>query len=207
MQRMDGMSINLKIPRRRAEKGQGLVEFSLVAILLMILVAGIAEYGTLLNEYLNLVDASREAVRYSASFDPFAWDEPGHDGEVNPSFYQQTFELTEQVLFPLVLDPAEGDDIVVTFFTVGDGIFLRYPNETGWRRHSNQTSQLSSANVQARLDSGAPPAGVLLVEIYYHYRQRLRLPLFTELIPDPIPVYAYAIMPLTAAEPEPTPVP
>jgi len=192
---------------RRNEKGQGMVEFALVAILLMILVAGIAEYGTLLNDYLNLVDASREAVRYSSSFDPFSWDEEGHEGEVNPQFYEDTIRLTHEVLAPLTLDPDEGDDIIVSFFTVGDGIYIRYPDTTGYRWSSMQTSQLDDAEIQERLDSSAPPAGVLLVEIYYHYYQRLQLPLFTELIPDPIQVYAYAVMPLTAAEPEPTAVP
>ncbi|MFZ5818283.1 MAG: TadE/TadG family type IV pilus assembly protein [Chloroflexota bacterium] len=190
---------------KRSEKGQGLVEFSLVAILLMILVAGIAEYGTLLNDYLNLVDASREAVRYSSSFDPFA----GMEGEweENPQFYQDTIQLTHEVLAPLTLDSEEGDDIIVSFFTVGDGIYIRYPNTTGYRWSSTQTSQFTDAMIQERLQTGAQPAGVLLVEIFYHYHQRLQLPLFTELIPDPIPVYAYAMMPLAAAKPEDTPVP
>jgi hypothetical protein len=48
---------------------------------------------------------------------------------------------------------------------------------------------------------------VLLVEIFYNYPQKLRLPVFTQLVPDPIPVYVYAIMPLPAAEPIPTPTP
>lgn len=189
----------------RGEKGQSLVEFMLVAILLMILVAGIAEYGTLLNDYLNLVDASREAVRYSSSFDPFAGME--NAWEENPQFYQDTITLTHEVLAPLTLDPAVGDDIIVSFFTVGDGIYIRYPNTTGYRWSSTQTSKFTDSMIQARLQAGAQPAGVLLVEIFYHYRQRLRLPLFTELIPDPIPVYAYAMMPLAAAKPEDTPVP
>ncbi|MFZ5911278.1 MAG: TadE/TadG family type IV pilus assembly protein [Chloroflexota bacterium] len=188
---------------KRGEKGQSLVEFTLVAILLMILVAGIAEYGTLLNDYLNLVDASREAVRYSASFDPFADPPPGE--VVNPQFYEDTIRLTHEVLAPLTLDPEEDDDIIVSFFTVGDGIFERFPDTTGYRWASTQTSQFTNDEIRDRLQTGAPPAGVLLVEIFYHYHQRLQLPLFTELIPDPIPVYAYAIMPLTAAEPTPTP--
>jgi len=90
----------------------------------------------------------------------------------------------------------------VSFFSIGDGIYIRYPNATGYRHYSNQTSAFSDADIQARLNPSAPPTGVLLVEIFYHYPQRLKLPLFTELIPDPIPVHSYAIMPLTAAEPE-----
>jgi hypothetical protein len=55
--------------------------------------------------------------------------------------------------------------------------------------------------MQSRLDSSAPPTGVLLIEIFYNYPQVLKLPVFTAFVQDPMPVYAYAIMPLTAAEP------
>jgi len=189
--------------KRPREKGQSMVEFALVAILLALLVAGIAEYGTLLNDYLNLVDASREAVRYSSSFDPFVPD----TGLEDPQFYEDTIRLTHEVLAPLTLHAEDGDDIIVSFFTVGDGLYVRYPNETGYRWSSTQTSKFTPEMIQARLQSGAPPAGVLLVEIFYHYHQRLRMPAFTALVGDPIEVYAYAMMPLAAAKPEDTPVP
>ena len=187
---------------KRDEKGQSFTELALVVLFLMIFVAAIAEYGTLLNDYLNLVDASREAVRFSSSFDPF--DE---FGAVDTDFFVQTSTLTEQVLLPLTLNPALGDDIVITFFTVGDGVYVREPNANGWSVYGTQTSKFSDTEVQNRLDSSAPPAGVLMVEIFYNYPQKLRLPVFTQLVPDPIPVYVYAIMPLPAAEPIPTPTP
>jgi hypothetical protein len=188
--------------RRKDESGQSFTELALVVLLLMMLVAAIAEYGTLLNDYLNLVDASREAVRFSSSFDPY--DE---FGAVDSDFFQQTSTLTEQVMLPLVLNPALGDDIVITFFTVGSGVYIREPNLNGWSVYGTQVSKFSDAEVQSRLDASAPPAGVLMVEIFYNYPQKLRLPVFTQLVPDPIPVYVYAIMPLPAAEPIPTPTP
>lgn len=199
------MTHHLCARRKRGEKGQSMVEFALVAILLAILVAGIAEYGTLLNDYLNLVDASREAVRYSSSFDPF--EGSVSDWEANPQFYEDTIRLTQQVLAPLTLQATEEDDIIVSFFTVGDGIYIRYPNETGYRWSSTQTSRFTAAMIQSRLQSGAPPAGVLLVEIFYHYHHKLRMPVFMALVGDPIEVYSYAMMPLAAAKPEDTPVP
>lgn len=188
--------------RDRRDRGQSFVELALVVLLLMVLVIGIVEYGTLLNNYLNLVDASREAVRFSSNYDPFL-----PDGTVDVNFYQDTITLTEQVLAPVALDPAMGDDIVVTFFTVGSATYNRYPNANGWARYSNQVSKFSDAEVQSRLDLSAPAAGVLLIEIFYNYPQQLKLPVFTQLVPDPIPVYVYAIMPLPAAEPTPTPIP
>ena len=187
----------------RNEKGQSFVELSLIVILLMIFVAGIVEFGFALNNYLNLVDASREAVRYSSNFDPF--DEVGKE---DPNFYIQTAELTEDIMQPLVLNPSVGDDIVISFFSVASGVYKRYPETTGyWSVYGNHTSSLSDAEIQSRLDSSAPPTGVLLIEIYYNYPQVLKLPLFTAFVRDPMPLYVYAIMPLAAAEPNPTPTP
>jgi len=182
--------------KNKNEKGQSFVELALVVVFLMILVAGIVEFGFMLNNYLNLVDASREAVRFSSNFDPF--DEFGN---LDNNFFIQTGQLTEEVLAPLVLDPSAGDDIVITFFSVGDGIYIRYPNDNGWSVYGTKVSQLSNAEIQSRLDSDAPPTGVLLVEIYYNYPHVLGLPLFTVFVRDPMPVYVYAIMPLAAAEP------
>jgi hypothetical protein len=184
----------------KREKGQSFVELSLVIIFLMIFVAGIVEFGFALNNYLNLVDASREAVRFSSNFDPF--DE---NGNLDTQFFIDTGNLTQQVLAPVVLDPTAGDDIVISFFSIGDGIYVRYPNSQGWSVFGTQASKFSDAEVQSRLDNSAPPTGVLLVEIFYNYHQVLKLPIFTAFVRDPMPLYVYAIMPLSAAEPNPTP--
>jgi hypothetical protein len=196
------------VPRKklkRREKGQSFVELSLVVVFLMIFVAGIVEFGFMLNDYLNMVDASREAVRYSSNFDPFIYD--SGTKTLDENFFDQTFQLTEQFLAPVVLDPSKGDDIVVSFFSVADGFYERYPNDQGRSRYLNQVSKFSNEDIKNRLDSSAPPTGVLLVEIFYHDPQVLKLPIFTVFVRDPIPLYVYAIMPLAAAEPIPTPGP
>ncbi len=188
----------------KPERGQSFIELSLVVIFLMIFVSGIVEFGFLLNDYLNLVDASREAVRYYSPADPFDYgsDPKPWPTDPNVEFYLRTIELTEQILMPLELDSSRGDDIVVTFFKYCNTVYERYPDDTGYARYLNQGSKLTNTEMQSRLDPLAPPTGVLLVEIFYHKPQVLRLPVFTEFIPDPIPVYVYAIMPLPAAEPD-----
>lgn len=190
-----------------SEKGQSFVELSLVIIFLMIFVAGIVEFGFALNNYLNLVDASREAVRYSSNFDPFIPTCLDHTDPacIDPNFFTQTVQLTEQVLAPLTLDSAKGDDVVISFFSVANDYYKRLPDNQGYSYYHNQVSKFTNAEVQSRLDNSAPPTGVLLVEIFYHYSQVLKLPVFTAFVPDPMQLYAYAIMPLSAAEPIPTP--
>lgn len=188
---------------KKSERGQSFLELALVVVFLMIFVSGIVEFGFLLNHYLNMVDASREAVRYSANFDPFL---PGCVDRTSPScldqnFFVETLNLTEEVLAPVTLDAAKGDDVVISFFSVGNGTYIRYPSDEGWSANHVQVSKISNAEIQSRLDSSAPPTGVLLIEIFYNYPQILKLPIFTMFLDDPMPVYVYSIMPLTAAEP------
>ena len=196
----------------KEEKGQSFVELSLVVVFLMIFVAGIVEFGFMLNNYLNLVDASREAVRYSSDYNPFIEDDEGKrivgaDGKyvVDTDFFTETGKLTQEVLAPVVLNKDAGDDIVISFFSVDlkKDIFIRYPQtaEGYWSVLGEKGTNFSDADMKSRMDSNAPPTGVLLIEIYYNYPQVLKLPLFTAFVRDPMPVYVYAIMPLAAAEP------
>jgi hypothetical protein len=58
--------------------------------------------------------------------------------------------------------------------------------------------------VQERLVTGAPNAGAVLVEVFYHHYQVLNLPFFN-LIANPLRVHAYSIFPNSSAEPSATP--
>lgn len=51
---------------RRDERGQALVEFSLVVVLFMALVLGVVEVGRVGHAYLAVVHASREGARLGA---------------------------------------------------------------------------------------------------------------------------------------------
>ena len=52
---------------RRKPSGQSFVELLLVTVFLMLLLAGVVEFGFLLNNYLHVLDGAREAARYSNS--------------------------------------------------------------------------------------------------------------------------------------------
>jgi hypothetical protein len=200
---------------RTGARGQSLVELALVLALLLFMLLGIVEYGFLLNRYLNLVDATREAARFGANVNPF---DANFNLDMNffvrpdtsqppsiPANPPGLSDMVEDFMLPVALDPARGDDIVISFFSVGGTSVRRFPDSDGFSRFGNQTSKFTDAQIAARLQSTAPATGVLLIEVYYNYPQVLHLPLFTNVIPDPIPVYSYAIMPLSAAEPTPTP--
>jgi hypothetical protein len=204
---------------RSGSKGQSFVELSLVVFLLMELVAGIAEFGVLLNRYLNLVDGAREAARFGANTDPFAIcvaDSSGHvatsdsDG-ICPNYYQSAAAQATQVLKPYDLNPALGDDIVISVIVVTPTAVCRYPTyDFGWsyRKYfdgfssGNQSSAQQTADITAKMNEpNSTPVSMIMVEIFYHYPQTLKAPFYEQLFPDPVPVYTYSIMPLKNVSP------
>ncbi len=129
-----------------------------------------------------------------------------------------------------VVDPNGGsasskNDIILSVFSIEQGnppAVLRFPpsssgngGEAGWSyalayhgyNTRNQSSAFSSAEIVSRLNSAAPSTGFLVLELYYHYDQKLKLPWITAFVPDPTRLHVYTIMPLVSAEPTPTPIP
>jgi TadE-like protein len=74
----------------RREDGQSLVEFALVAPVLLLLVTGIMEFGLMFNQYLSLTDAARTGARALAldagqSGDVCQTEESKLEGQANPT--------------------------------------------------------------------------------------------------------------------------
>ena len=68
--------------KRANSRGQSLVELALVLALLLFMVIAIIEYGFMLNNYLNILDAGREAARAGSLIDPFR-PPPASPGQVD----------------------------------------------------------------------------------------------------------------------------
>lgn len=204
-------SLPLEFPRVKGHsRGQSFVELTLVLGLLLMLLAAAVEFGLLLNEYISLVEGSREAARFGSVGDPF---DPTGSGNINPDFYSKISDYvigtntTLGVIEPVHLDPGSNDDVVISVFGARGNNVVRFPNSTGWSKFGIQTSNFTNAEISARLSAGAPNTGLLLIEIFYHYHQVLKLPFLTQFVGDPMDVYTYSIMPLPLAEPTSTPSP
>ena len=52
--------------KSRSESGQAMVEFAIVAPLLLVLVFGIIQFGIVFNHYMTLTDAVRAGARQAA---------------------------------------------------------------------------------------------------------------------------------------------
>ena len=221
---------------KREKKGQSLIELTMVLVLLLTLLTGMVEFGNLLNQYVNIVDGAREGARFGSNYDPFirvvtaACPTPPCYNLVDQGIFTSIDQIIEGAtddlgnrdpqatgaIAPLKLNPLVGDDVVISFFGISNGKVLRFPAAFpyGYSYYLDykkmaiprNKSQFSDTALQARMVSGAPDTGMLLVEIFYHYNQLLKFYKFLGL-PDPISLSTYAIMPLSAAEPTPTVVP
>lgn len=58
----------LKLEKHRSEKGQSLLELSVVMVFLLILLAGVVDLGRIMYEYLTMRDAAQEGAGYGAVF-------------------------------------------------------------------------------------------------------------------------------------------
>jgi Flp pilus assembly protein TadG len=203
-----------------------MVEFVIIAPVLLIILSGLMEFGFLLNEYLDLLDGAREAARFASDNNPFT----NAYGDNEP-FYINSAILGEQTLQPVSLcenvdglgvcgdDPADiiRGDIVISVFGVADtsgGVVInRYPNfpvasvPGEWSKYGKETSQFSTVDLGGLIDPNSPNTGVVVVEVFYDYPQKFKLPWITAFVPDPIKVRTLTVMPLVAAEPTPTPLP
>jgi hypothetical protein len=176
------------------------------------MLSGLIEFGFLLNFYLDLVDAAREAARFAADDDPLIRGGP-FDGDTDPSFYALAQSMTLDSINigsggQITLDTANNDDIVISTFSVMNGfIDRRFPDGSpnGMSYAGNQISEFTDAEINALLDPAAPNAGLVLIEIYFEYHMILGLPWIQMFVPDPIMLHAYSIMPNSAVEPTPTP--
>jgi hypothetical protein len=224
--------LNLQLLRKI--KGQSLVELSLILLLLLIMLTGAVEFGTLLNQYTTVVDAARAGARFASNDEPFVRvvspscpvpfcvsmnffhnvDIIIEGAELGRDPAPPAIDRDKGALSPIRLQPEEGDDVVVSVFSIHNGVVTRFPaSEGGWSYYRSlglgypgQTSEFTSAEMEARLNGLAPDTGMVLVEIFYNYHQLLG---FWRIlgIPDPILVHTYAIMPVSAAEPTPIPIP
>jgi len=193
---------------KNKEKGQSFVELILIFPILMLLLAGMAEFGNLLNDYINLVDGAREGARFGSDFDPYiripetcippviCCSDPPCDNE---TYFLTVSNLVEQTMRPVTLDTTSGDDVIISLYSVDSYLGNTTPGRI-WKKFNNQETRFTVDIINSRLVNTAPNTGILVVEVYYHYDQILKLISYLGL-PDPVAVYTYAIMPITAVEP------
>jgi TadE-like protein len=117
------------------ERGQSMVEMALAFPILLLVLAGTLEVGKYFNDYLTILDATREAARYAADSDLLLHNDdlsevwPGEEGKkCNTDFSYQAACLARQNMFGISFNKAT-DDVIVSALTVDTNgqIIARYP--------------------------------------------------------------------------------
>jgi hypothetical protein len=204
--------------RGRKSPGQSLVEVAIAFPILIMLFAGVVEFGFILNFYLSLLDATRDSARRYSTGDPFdaTLFSPTYGAD---TFYHDAAFQVQRILDPtidkptyrgrrIVLIPSR-DDVIVTVYGAKDNTVILW--RAGGPYHlfptagsaGNYSSIFTAQNILDTRVADAPNAGVLLVEVHYNYRHVLNLPWMTAWLPNPLHLQAYTIMPIRAGEPDP----
>jgi len=100
---------HLRSPRPTYEQGASLVEFALVALLLILLLAGVVDLGRAFHSYIVITNASREGARYGSHF-------PGHAAGIVAAVQQEAagngMTLTADNVQVTVPNPAHSGDTI-----------------------------------------------------------------------------------------------
>jgi hypothetical protein len=214
-----------KILRRakiQQDKAQSLVEVALFLPIFMIMVTGLAVFGIILNQYLNIMDGPREGARFAAQFEEKdIFGDAQHpcvksrDGYICDNFYDQVagkaytstqpFQICPDYHTPASrtdCDTPPYDDIVTTVYGIcGNTVKTAYPANS---YYDNYTSKFSSVDVNNILAHGTTPpdTGIVIVEMYYNFHLKgFALPWITLFVHDPVLLWSYTVMPLTPATP------
>ncbi|HVM73052.1 MAG TPA: TadE family protein [Anaerolineales bacterium] len=135
---------------RRQPRGQSFVELMFVMLFLALLLSGMVEFGFLLNNYLHVLDGTREAARYSSSSTPFNSSGVSITGWYVAPFFYQAAGKAAQTMDPVWLNPTNPDDIVISVFSLDGNVATRFPSgdPDGWSlcAHYNQDADAAAEN-------------------------------------------------------------
>jgi hypothetical protein len=191
---------------KREGRGQSFVELALVFVFLLVLLVGVVEFGLLINNYLHVLDATREAARVNNSYKAFDPDSQVSD----QMFYYIVSEQAAITASPVSLTGELNDDIVISVITLSSNTFVRYPLEnsngwsfcehyqsyaayyaeqgkapiselsSGWGGCTPRHSKLTESEIINLAGPNLLPSGLLVVEIYYDHPLILKIPLLTD---------------------------
>jgi hypothetical protein len=210
----------------RRSEGQSLVELALTLPILLVMFAGLVEVGAALRNDMIVVNANREGTRFAARgrwFDSPEEIQEIFSRVVAAAGHAQQAGSFQQFLRPTAVgDLPANTTIAVTYIQVPDqidetgGLVVEPPIIQGpWYTptvplHTTQldVAAIAEAARQANYEFNqkyyvggsldiASEDNFVIVEIWYDHEQWLKLPIFTELLPERLTFYAQTTMRVT----------
>ncbi|HEY5436591.1 MAG TPA: TadE/TadG family type IV pilus assembly protein [Candidatus Limnocylindrales bacterium] len=162
----------LVLHRRRAEEGQGLVEFALVLTPLLLLLLGIVQFGFIFNTYITVTSAAREAAR-------------------SGSIYVFQVKDTHGAMTATENDTARNDEIKASLLASLNGLSKTAPNfanGTTWTSSINGTiTTFVDGDITITYDPGSvtanDPRQGYRVTVRATYHQDIIIPMISDLLP------------------------
>ena len=135
---------------KNQKHGQSFVELMLLIPALALMLAGVVEYGMLLNNYLKILDGTREGARLASqmiAFDPVSQ-------LPDQRFFVITASKTLSTMTPIDLNGNKGDDLIISVFSLtGTNVDLRFPDSNGWSLCFNYSSIMGDAILRGDIHS------------------------------------------------------
>jgi hypothetical protein len=119
------------LAEKRGEKtrGQSLVEFTIMAPLLLIMLSGLIEFGLALNVYLDLIDTAREAARAASDWDPLGGGSYVQDFYVGAGYRAESSLLQAGQIDLPEATANDNLEIIISVFSIDNSktVVARYP--------------------------------------------------------------------------------
>ena len=200
-------------------KGQSFMELAIVLSVLLTLLLGMVEFSLLLNNYITVVDASRQGARFASTKDPYnTADYPtladfytavdtAIEGQKNPG--------DAGALSPILLNPSI-DDIIVSLVTVKSASDFTRTTYHIYGNGNHASSKVDDSQITTSITASAAPtgSGLVIIEIFYacSAADNCLIQIFP-LIQGPdyckpcVEIYTNTIMPMSSIKPTPVPGP
>ncbi len=161
-------------------RGNNLIEFALVAPLLILLILGTVEVGNAYRAYIGISNASREGARLAARGNIFRSD-------------QILLVVREHVRD---VDLASTGTVLITTVKSDTSGLTSYQTQQLLGSENSRLDQATVADLHAQLTASEPDylrkEQFVIVEVMYSH------PTITGFMRESIPMYAYSIMPVSA---------
>ncbi len=119
----------LKERRGKKSRGQSLVEFTIMAPLLLMMLSGLIEFGFALNVYLDLIDTAREAARAASDWDPLGGGTYNQDFYVGAGYRAESSLLQAGQIDLPAATSTDDLEIIISVFSINSNkqVVARYP--------------------------------------------------------------------------------
>ncbi|MHB8571600.1 MAG: TadE/TadG family type IV pilus assembly protein [Candidatus Dormibacteria bacterium] len=159
------------------QRGQAMVEFSLIASLMLLLAFGVFDFGLLFENRLAITNGARDGVRYAATH-PTAWTNADPAGSA-------TIEGQVQLAGGTTMVPNDDSHMVITYLVPGSGT----PTACGHWSAASNSFVANSGYTQATC---VAPGNLIQLTINYTYK--MVTPVMSAMFPSGISDTANAAM-------------